>query len=112
VVQVRPLLRLLIDGEVVHPGFYMAAPQEPLADVITQAGGLTPRAKPLDIRIERGPQRIWTGETLRSALGAVYSIDQLSLRAGDRVLVPGRGESGSAWRVLGFLVSLPLAVVA
>src|SRR5258705_13425427 len=39
VVQVQPLIRLLVDGEIARPGFYAAAPQQPLADVISQAGG-------------------------------------------------------------------------
>src|SRR2546430_9424531 len=54
VVQVRPLIRLLVEGDVVRPGFYVAAPEQPLADVITLAGGFTQRAKPLGMRGERG----------------------------------------------------------
>ncbi|HEV8511020.1 MAG TPA: polysaccharide biosynthesis/export family protein [Gemmatimonadales bacterium] len=109
VVQVRPLIRLLIEGDVVRPGFYAAAPQQPLADVITQAGGLTQRAKPLAMRVERGGELIWSGEPLRQALGLGYSLDQLNLRAGDRVLVPQRRDSDRTWRILGLLLSLPVA---
>ena len=108
VVQVRPLMRLLVEGDVMHPGFYVVAPQQALADVITQAGGLTQRAKPLDMRVERGDELIWSGEPLRKALGSGYSIDQLNLRAGDRVFVPERGNGDKTWRVIGLLLSLPV----
>ena len=109
VVQVRPLIRLLIEGDVVRPGFYVAAPQQPLADLITQAGGLTQRAKPMAMRVERGRELIWSGEPLRQAVGLGYSLDQLSLRAGDRVFVPQRRESDRTWRIVGLLLSLPVA---
>src|SRR5258708_39342912 len=52
VVVVQSLVRLLVDGEVARPGYYSAAPQQALADVITQAGGLTQRAKAGDMRVE------------------------------------------------------------
>jgi len=108
-VQVRPLIRLLVEGEVVRPGFYVAAPQQPLADVITLAGGFTQRAKPLGIRVERGSELVSSGEQLRQALGSGYSLDQLNLRAGDRVFVPQRGNGDRGWRIVGLLLSLPIA---
>jgi len=110
VVQVRPLVRVLVEGEVARPGYYAAVPQQPLTDLLTQAGGLSSRAKVSEMRIERGDQRIWSGQPLQDALGRGYSLDQLNLRAGDRLLVPSRGESGKTWRILGVLASLPLAI--
>ncbi|HEX9346376.1 MAG TPA: polysaccharide biosynthesis/export family protein [Gemmatimonadales bacterium] len=109
-VQVQPLIRLLIDGEVVRPGYYAAAPQHPLADVITEAGGLTQRAKAAGMRVERGATSIWSGAPLRDALGRGYSIDQLNLRAGDRLFVPTRGDSERTVRIIGVLVTIPLAI--
>jgi protein involved in polysaccharide export with SLBB domain len=110
VVRVQPLIRLLIDGEVVRPGYYAGAPEHPLADVITEAGGLTQRAKAAGMRVERGATSIWSGAPLRDALGRGYSIDQLNLRAGDRLFVPARGDSERTIRIIGALVTIPLAI--
>jgi len=112
VLQVRPLIRLLIEGDVVRPGFYVVAPQQPLADVITEAGGLTQQARPRAMRVERGRELIWSGELLQQALGAGYSLDQLNLRAGDRVLVPQQHDADHTWRIVGILLSLPVAIYA
>ena len=109
-VQVRPLIRISVEGDVVRPGYYAAAPSQALSDVITAAGGLTQRAKASAIRVERGSEKIWSGEPLRQALGRGYSLDQLNLRAGDRLFVPAKGDSERTFRILGVLVSLPVAI--
>jgi polysaccharide export outer membrane protein len=110
VVQVRPLVRLLVEGDVAHPGFYAVAPELPLADVITAAGGLTPRAKAGGIRVERGRATIWSGESLQQGLGRGYSLDQLNLQAGDRVFVPARGDFARTAGIIGALVAVPVAI--
>jgi len=109
-VQARPLIRILVEGDVVKPGFYAVSPELPLADVIGAAGGLTQRAQAAGMRVQRGSSEIWGGEMLRQALGRGSSIDQLNLRAGDRVFVPARGDPEHALRVLGILLALPVAV--
>lgn len=111
-VEVRPLMRLLVDGQVTRPGFYAAAPEQPLADVITLAGGLTQLAKPAQMRVERGQATIISGPRLQEALGRGYSLDRLNLQAGDRVFVPTRGDSERTLRILGLLLSVPMAVFA
>ncbi|HYS21692.1 MAG TPA: SLBB domain-containing protein [Gemmatimonadales bacterium] len=110
VVQVRPLIRILIEGEVVRPGYYAVPPQLPLADAIGAAGGLTQRAKANAIRVERGSSEIWGGDLLREALGRGYSLDQLNIGAGDRLFVPARGDAERTFRILGLLVAIPVAV--
>jgi protein involved in polysaccharide export with SLBB domain len=110
VVQARPLIRILVEGDVTHPGFYAVAPELPLADVITTAGGLTQRAKPAGMRVERGGETIWSGAPLLQAMGRGYSLDQLSLRAGDRVLVPARGDFARTAGIIGALVAIPVAI--
>jgi len=110
VVQVRPLMRLLVEGDVARPGFYAVAPDLPLADVITAAGGLTQRAKVTKTRVERDGVEIWGGEALRRALGQGYSIDQLNLRAGDRVFVPARGDIARTLGIIGGLVAIPVSI--
>lgn len=110
VVQAWPLIRLLVEGDVQHPGFYAVAPERPLADVITAAGGLTPRAKPTSIRIERDGAKILSGPALVQAIGRGYSVDFLNLRAGDRVLVPAKGDFARTAGIIGALVAVPVAI--
>ena len=110
VVQIRPLIRVLVEGEVSRPGFYAVAPQQPLADVITAAGGFTPRSKPTGIRVQRGATTIWEGPMLQQSLSRGDSFDYLNLRAGDRVLVPAHGDSERTMRIIGVLVTIPFAL--
>jgi hypothetical protein len=42
-------------------------------------------------------------------MGRGYSLDQLNLRAGDRILVPARGDAERTMRILAVLISIPLA---
>ena len=110
VVQVRPLIRVLVEGEVSRPGFYGVAPQQPLADVISAAGGFTPHSQPTGIRVQRGSTTIWEGPALQQSLSRGDSFDYLNLRAGDRVLVPARGDTERTVRIIGVLVGSALAV--
>lgn len=112
VVEVRPLLRLLVEGQVARPGFYGIAPEQPLADVFNAAGGLTPMAKVNEMRVQRGAATIWGGAPLQDALGHGYSVDRLSIRAGDRLFVPARADSERSLRMLGVVLGIPLAVLA
>lgn len=107
VVQIRPLIRVLVEGEVVRPGFYGVAPQQPVTDVIAAAGGLTQRAQPSGMRVDRGGTTIWDGATLQRALSRGDSFDYLNLRAGDRLLVPARGDLA---RTVGILSALTFVV--
>ncbi len=110
VVEARPLIRILVDGSVAKPGFYAVAPEVPLADVMGIAGGLLPQAKVAGMRVERGGAEIWSGAPLQQALGRGASLDQLNLRAGDRVVVPaGRVGGDRTFQILGLLVSVTAA---
>lgn len=110
VVRAQALIRILVEGEVARPGFYPVPPDLPLADVVTVAGGLTQRAKVGGMRVQRGPREIWRGRSLERALGRGATLDQLSMQAGDRVFVPGHGDFERTARILGVLVSIPVAV--
>jgi protein involved in polysaccharide export with SLBB domain len=109
VVTVRTLVMVLVEGEVARPGFYALAPEQPVSDAITAAGGLTQRAKATAIRVERDKTTIWSGAQIQQALGHAYSIDRLNLRAADRIVVPGRGDAERTVRILGILISIPVA---
>jgi polysaccharide biosynthesis/export protein len=110
VVHVELLVRLLVEGEVARPGFYAAAPRQSLTDVLTQAGGLGARAKPAGMRVERGKDLILSGQSLQDALARGSTLDQLSLRAGDKLSVPARGDAERTWRILAYIVTIPVAI--
>jgi protein involved in polysaccharide export with SLBB domain len=112
IVEVRPLMRIVVEGQVTKPGFVVAAPEQPLADVITAAGGFTQQANVTDIRLQRGATTILSGRKLTDAMGQGYSLDRLNLRAGDRVFVPGHGDSAKTLQIMSFVLSVPLAVLA
>jgi protein involved in polysaccharide export with SLBB domain len=111
-VEVRPLMRILVEGQVTKPGFYAAAPEQPLADVVNAAGGFTQQAKVTDIRLERGTTTILRGRALQEALGQGFSLDRLSLRPGDRVFVPQRADGERTLRIVGLLLSVPVGILA
>ena len=109
VVTVTPLVTMLVEGEVTRPGFFALAPERPLNDAISAAGGLTQRAKTNAVRVERSGATIWSGSVLQQAMGQGYSLDQLNLRAGDRLVVPARGDAEKTFRILAVLISIPVA---
>lgn len=87
VIDVEPLMRIWVAGAVNRPGFYTVAAETPLTDALMTAGGPTPQAKLTEIRIERDGRRIWEGEALQQAMNEGRTLDQLSLRAGDRIIL-------------------------
>src|SRR5690606_11775882 len=92
VVRARALIRIEVFGEVTRPGFYVLAPETPVTDVLMLAGGMTREAEQRSIRVERGDQTIWGAEALRQAIIEARTLDQLSVRAGDRLVVPRQGS--------------------
>ena len=114
VVQVQPLVRISVLGGVGAPGFYTVPSDALLTDALMSAGGPVLRAKLDEIRIERAGRPILRGRAVQDALAAGYTLDQLGIQAGDRIIVPersgGLGGMESPLRALGFLVSLPALI--
>jgi protein involved in polysaccharide export with SLBB domain len=92
VVHARAMIRVSVFEGVARPGFYPAAAEDLLTDVLMAAGGPSARARLDRVRIERGRDRIWEGEALQKAITEGRTLDQLSLVAGDRIIVPERGD--------------------
>jgi protein involved in polysaccharide export with SLBB domain len=111
-VEVRPLLRVVVEGQVSKPGFIAAAPEQPLAAVINAAGGFTQQAKVTDIRLQRGETTVMHGRQLQDALGQGLSLDRLSMRPGDRIFVPQRVDSERTLRIVGLILSVPVGILA
>lgn len=111
VIHAKALIRLSILGEVAKPGIYAVPTDLVLADAVMVAGGPTQDAKFAATRIERGSQRLLEGDRLQQALARGLTVDDLNLRAGDQIVVPqARRDPESKWRVLGLILTVPVAI--
>jgi len=109
VVHARPLIRLSILGEVARPGFYAVPTDLVLADALMVAGGPTQEARADKLRIHRGGGVVWGGPKLQAEIARGATLEDLGLRAGDRVEVPKGRDAESTVRIIGVLVTIPIA---
>lgn len=107
IVEARSLIRLGVMGQVGRQGFYVLPASMLLENAIMAAGGPAPNADLDELRIERGPDVVWEGAALADALVQGRTLDQLSLRAGDRIIVP---EEGGFLAGLGVLRTILLTI--
>jgi polysaccharide export outer membrane protein len=110
VVHVRAMMRVSVEGEVNKPGFYAIAPETPLMDAFTVAGGLTRDARLDKMRVERDGAIVLSGRPLERLVRGGRSLDVLNLRAGDRVYVPKRPDSVRTLQLVGMLLTIPIAI--
>jgi polysaccharide export outer membrane protein len=94
VVHARSLVRIEILGSVGSPGFYTIPSDLLISDALMLAGGPQGSANIEKTRIERGGDVIWEGKDLREAVIEGRTLDQLSVRAGDSLIVP---QQSSRW---------------
>lgn len=97
VVRARSLIRLQVLGAVGIQGYYAIPSDVLISDALMLAGGPTPLADLNKMRIERDRQVIWGSDSLRRAIQEGRTLDQLSIRAGDGIIVPAR-PAESWWR--------------
>jgi protein involved in polysaccharide export with SLBB domain len=111
VVHARSLFRVVITGAVGHPGFFVIPAEALLTDALMTAGGPAANAKLEKIRIERSGRPIWEGAALQQAITEGRTVDQLSLTAGDHIVVPQASGQKFGWEtILGAASSLALLV--
>ena len=91
-IDVTPLTRIAVLGEVIHPGYFAFRSDVPITDAIMLAGGLTPAAaiERTVVKRQNRPYRS-AGET-RRAIAAGLTLDQFGLSAGDELVVGRRRE--------------------
>jgi hypothetical protein len=99
VVRAQALMRLSVQGAVGRPGFYVVPSDLLISEALMQAGGPAPTANLQAIRIERGPEVLYGGQELQTAMISGQTLDQLSLQAGDQILVPT--AKASIWNAVG-----------
>jgi hypothetical protein len=107
VAQVRPLVRLAFDGEVIRAGFYAVPADAPLADLLMAPGGVTAAGDLGKVRISRDGRTLLEGRALRDAFARGRTVDAACLRDGDALTVGrGRGDLEGKLRFLWIIVSL------
>jgi hypothetical protein len=113
-VEVVPLTRIAVLGEVVRPGYFALRSDVPITDAIMIAGGPTTSADIDQTVVKRANREYRSVNETRHAIANGLTIDQLGLSAGDVVLV-GRQRtliSQSVLSVLGMAATLGAVVVA
>ena len=111
VVQARALIRVSVLGEVMRPGYYAVPIDLVLADALMVAGGATKDARVDQLRILRGSASLWSGDQLQAEIARGSTLDQLGMRAGDRIQVPRQRDPESKWRIAGIVVTSLATVV-
>lgn len=113
-VRARSLIPVTISGAVGQPGFYTLPSELQFTSALMMAGGTSTTADITKIRIERGDEEIWDEEALQGAITEGRTLDQLSLRAGDLVVVPEANTPARTLaivQVLGVALAIPATIV-
>jgi protein involved in polysaccharide export with SLBB domain len=116
VVHAESFMVVSVTGNVGRQGYFTVKAESQLNDVLMAAAGPGGSADLTKIRVERGSKTIWEGEPLQDAITEGRTLDQMSLRAGDRVVVPaspqkssnGGGVLGTLRALRGFFIVVPL----
>jgi len=110
-VHAQPLIAVSVLGKVVTPGFYTVPAGMALTQLLSQAKGPTPDADLTKITIEREGRVIWEGPALQRAITEGRTLEQLGLRAGDRVMVPGgKTDVFVAVQTVSYALGIPLTL--
>jgi protein involved in polysaccharide export with SLBB domain len=91
-VQVTPLVRIGVIGQVARPGYYQVSADVPLSDAMMLAGGPTATADPARTIARRGSTTLWESEPLSKMLAAGATLSQLNLHTGDDIVVQERSR--------------------
>src|SRR5437899_5964312 len=111
VVHAKVLVRLGVLGEVEHPGFYTVFSGAVVSDALMAAGGPTKDANVTGAKIERDGKGLYVGSSFQDAFTRGLTIDGMGLRTGDRSVVPRRHDNERTVRIVGNLVSTPMAIL-
>jgi hypothetical protein len=113
-VEVTPLMRLGVLGEVARPGYFAFASDIPLTDVLMGAGGPTAGADMRRAVVRRGGKQLRSSDETSGAISAGLTLDQFGLAAGDELIIGPRrqGMMSPALTVIGAVASLVTVYVA
>jgi protein involved in polysaccharide export with SLBB domain len=113
-IEVTPLTRVGVLGEVVRPGYFALRSDVPLAEAIMIAGGPTATADVDRSMVRRSNGEFKSAEETRQAIAKGLTIDQFGLAAGDELVIGRRRDfvSGSMMPLVGALASITAIFVA
>jgi protein involved in polysaccharide export with SLBB domain len=113
-IEVTPLTRVGVLGEVAHPGYFALRSDVPLADAIMIAGGPTATADVDRSMIRRSNGEFKSADETRQAIAKGLTIDQFGLSAGDELVIGRKRDfvSGSMMPLVGALASITAIFVA
>jgi len=104
-INVTPIRRVSVLGEVQEPGLYGADPTLSLAGVVALAGGATPEGNLNRIRIIR------EGAIFRERVGAGETLSGADIRSGDQIVVEQKSWfSRNTQFVIGAVLSLATSI--
>jgi protein involved in polysaccharide export with SLBB domain len=86
-VDVTPLTRIAVLGEVAHPGYFAFGGNVPITDAIMLAGGPTAAADIERTVVKRQGREYRSTKETRLAVTQGLTLDQLGLNAGDELVV-------------------------
>jgi protein involved in polysaccharide export with SLBB domain len=113
-VHATALVRLAVTGAVARPGYYSAPADALLSDMLTRAGGATSTANLDKTVVRRNGLPLLNSGVVSYALSNGQTIDQLSLRPGDEIVVGEHHPSNAltamyiVGAILGILVSITI----
>lgn len=111
-VEVEPLIRMGLLGQVVRPGYYNVRADVPVSEVVMIAGGMNTEADFKKTTAQRGQVELYDREKIRLAMAAGMSLDQLGIQSGDEIVI-GKRSSGfsGALPIITGLAALAAAVI-
>ncbi len=115
VVRAQRLVRVSVERGVGRPGFYDVSGESRLDDVIQIAGGPGRDGRLERITVERGRERIIGGDSVLAIVRDARTLDDLSMRDGDRIIVGERRQAGEverSIRAVSLLLGLPLTILS
>lgn len=111
---VTPLTRIAVLGEVARPGYFAVRSDVPLTDAIMQAGGPTVSADLERSVVRRASREYRSADETRQAVAKGLTIDQFGLSAGDELVVGRQHQliNPATSAVLGVIASLSAIFLA
>ena len=113
-VEVTPLVRLGVLGEVARPGYFAFSSDMPVTDVLMSAGGPTSLADMSRTTVRRFGRELKSPDETARAISRGLTLDQFGLAAGDELVIGQRRQSAFNPLVttVGVVASLVTAYVA
>ena len=108
-VRATGLVRVSVLGPVGRPGFFFMPPDIPLTEAIMRAGGPAGSADLSRSVIRRGTDELYDSRNTQSAINEGLTLDQLSLRSGDEIVVGT--QSTRSWSSVVPIISVATSLI-